>query len=965
MGINQSGTFIYSPDITAVISTQSPAGIIDVSADIIDFTLDRQINAVSSFSCTLNNPNRKYNFGNSHAISTMDRITVFLKRTTFVQCFTGYVTYAPIETLVPTPVTIQASCTLRILQVTYWDDTLLTFQTMLLNMFAQTLDAQSASTVGDGGIAQAVVNMLNGVCGWSPDKIHIQGIPANFINFAADAYTNLITQSKLDQNAVAELSKLLSIGGITSGQSVTTGPAVFQGTTTLTNTDAPDNNVGTTIKVSEAHAFGTTPIGTGQANFPGPHPLNPVSLDKINEDIFYCSAPFSYLQYQITNNLSAAQKKKYNGIINRAKSWLSHNRVKNSYDGRLLVLANQRTNRVVAVRATSIPQKANTPAVKGHAVYDNTIDYLQCHPGVIAYLNGSTKDPKTYTGTGDTGYSYITASWADQTKVHVGVQKDLNTSSASSLVGNGVTSPGWDPLIITQVTNTLMKNLRGQIGDAYTQNSNPKKNHGLTRITPGTPGRGNGSFDCSGLARWGYETIGIRLPNYLIDKNGNKHYNKSDSVNECGPTNGHHPEIYGQWISSSQKPQVGDLLFWEVPSDSGDSPQHVCILSKDFNAQGVGAVIQASEPGVPLGESPIYWNQIKNGQLQNWGKQYNTQTKKYHGPGAKYIGARRPLTLHPHWTSSQLIAINNTSTAVDNIVAPGTSIGTNATTSGGVNTQTLFGGDPQQTSITSLTNAYSNLMQSPQYDIRATMMVGTPRAFLLDNPVMQDLTQILQGGLRSYMSAPNGDFVAWFPDYYGVYGTDPVLDISPVEIIDFQIYHDDNQLTTHVGIIGDTTGIGAQVSSVDYINTNGIVSIQDGTTMQLLFGTQGSTSKAETQNSINALNFLNRYGMRPYVQEQSMIHVHSLEYFYALYTFMNQWANQFATNITLSFMPELYPGMRISMSVEDETGTTNTYQFYANSVTHQGSRAGGFTTQVALTAPMKNGKIMHYGLDLA
>jgi len=64
-------------------------------------------------------------------------------------------------------------------------------------------------------------------------------------------------------------------------------------------------------------------------------------------------------------------------------------------------------------------------------------------------------------------------------------------------------------------------------------------------------------------------------------------------------------------------------------------------------------------------------------------------------------------------------------------------------------------------------------------------------------------------------------------------------------------------------------------------------------------------------------------------------------------------------------MPELYPGMRISMSVEDETGTTNTYQFYANSVTHQGSRAGGFTTQVALTAPMKNGKIMHYGLDLA
>ena len=252
----------------------------------------------------------------------------------------------------------------------------------------------------------------------------------------------------------------------------------------------------------------------------------------------------------------------------------------------------------------------------------------------------------------------------------------------------------------------------------------------------------------------------------------------------------------------------------------------------------------------------------------------------------------------------------------------------------------------------------------PQYDLRASAMLGTPRAFLLDNPVMQDLTQIMNAGLRSYMSAPNGDFVAWFPDYYGIYGTDPVLDISPVEIIDFQIYHDDNQLATHVGVVGDTNGIGQQVSNVDYITTNGIVSIQDATTMQMLFGKTDLTTKATTQNIKNSMDFLNKYGMRPYVNEQNMIHSVSMEYFYALYQFMQQWTNQYVSNVTFTFMPELYPGMRVSMNVTDETNKSHNYMFYVTSVIHTGDRSGGFTTQATLTAPMKNGHPMSYGLNL-
>jgi len=83
---------------------------------------------------------------------------------------------------------------------------------------------------------------------------------------------------------------------------------------------------------------------------------------------------------------------------------------------------------------------------------------------------------------------------------------------------------------------------------------------------------------------------------------------------------------------------------------------------------------------------------------------------------------------------------------------------------------------------------------------------------------------------------------------------------------------------------------------------------------------------------------------------------------------MNQWVNQYASTISLTFMPELYPGMRATMTIDDPVDGSVTYQFYCTSVTHQGSRSSGFTTQATFTAPVTivNGvkKILDYGLSL-
>jgi hypothetical protein len=389
----------------------------------------------------------------------------------------------------------------------------------------------------------------------------------------------------------------------------------------------------------------------------------------------------------------------------------------------------------------------------------------------------------------------------------------------------------------------------------------------------------------------------------------------------------------GMFIDNSNPSlQPGDLLFWDIPSDNQTAPQHVSMVvsppsNGTFNVIQAHGTYKHSGRTIPIDITPLKWNDIKGGPQQFY---YDGNVKVQF----QYMGARRPISIK--YAVGNSTFINNLDPAADP--------------------------NNDATRMISLNNAFNNLFAlSPQYDVRATVINGSPRAFLLDNPLLNDLKTVIGAGLRQFMSAPNGDFVAWFPDYYGVWGTDPVLSISDVEILDFQIYHDDNQLVTHYGVVGDTNGVGQQVNTADYLTTQGIVSIEQKNIMQLLLNGKTSDALSYIQNS---QNFLSRYGMRPMMTEQNIIHSHAMEYLYALYGFMHQWTQQFVSNVSLTFMPELYPGMRIELNVDNESGGMDKYQFYVNSVTHQGSRSGGFITQAQLTAPMKNGKILNYGLEL-
>jgi len=922
MSINKSGTFIYTPDIIVAINTNT--GVMDVSEDVIDFSLKRQFNSIASFDCTLSNPGRKYN----RVINTMDRITVFLKRTNYIQVFSGYITYAPIETLVPTPITISAQCTLRILKTTYWDNTLMQFQQLLLN-YMDNAATSSNKTLNDGGVAQAIVQVLNRVVGWDTSKIHVQAIPSEFIDFAAKVYSSRITNTELNQNVIKEINALIAgkgiISGTNAGTSLTSTPGSLQ---SVDDSKSPKTTL-THFEVTKAKSFHTPAFAGGVANSPGRHQDNPVSIDLIKKDIYWCSAPFAYFK---NPSIGTPQD------IATAKAWLAKNyRNGVSKDGRLLLLQNARTNKAVVVRLTSVPQKANT-LDHGNAAPDRNADYLQLHPGVIAYLNGTLHgDPTSWKeGSADGGgYSNIVANFVggnNSNAVTVGPQHAIEqTMKNSNTSPNTNASSGIDVL---KGADAVINHARTVIGATYPIDdknqpgypSNWRSNPNYT--DPKT--HKQGLFDCSGLIQWAYKA------SLNIDV-GSSRWPGGNTLTQMGPIDGANPEIFGTFIPPTQMPQKGDILFFDMKEKL--KPGHVIMLSSDFGKPNsfkgaaanndVGWVISANQTNSPLSESQIRWSVIKGG---NPSKAMDAMMGVR---GAYYMGARRPLVKHASaYKNDAPAAVQNTSSSSNP-------------------------NDANQRVTLNMNNSFNFWANSPQYDVRASVLQGTPRAFILDNPVMGDLEQIVSAAMRCYQSAPNGDFISWFPDYYGLYGTDPVLEVSEVEIIDFQIYHNDDMLATHVGIIGDTNGIGQNVSFADYVSTNGIVTIQDGTTMQMLFKKVNNGTKLSEENSQTARNFLNKYGLRPYKEEQNMIHSHSMEYMYSLFVFMNKWTEQFISNVSFTFLPELYPGMRIVINIDNDS-----YQFYCTAVTHQGSRSGGFTTEATLTAPIKNGQIMHYGLDL-
>jgi hypothetical protein len=207
--------------------------------------------------------------------------------------------------------------------------------------------------------------------------------------------------------------------------------------------------------------------------------------------------------------------------------------------------------------------------------------------------------------------------------------------------------------------------------------------------------------------------------------------------------------------------------------------------------------------------------------------------------------------------------------------------------------------------------------------------------------------------MRSWCSAPNGDFMAWFPDYFGLWDSAAKMNVKSIELQDFTVDWYDQEIVTHQYVVGvpramfDIRSASVNPSSDAgsglywMLESDGIATMDFPEIFQALFGLNAS------QQFID--EYLDRFGGRPNTVNVPTIRWKSgAEFFMALYLFMQRWANQFRADVPLTFMPELWPGMLLVLPEYQ-------FQAYILEVAHsfQFGKGGGFTTQAKICAPAR------------
>lgn len=231
-------------------------------------------------------------------------------------------------------------------------------------------------------------------------------------------------------------------------------------------------------------------------------------------------------------------------------------------------------------------------------------------------------------------------------------------------------------------------------------------------------------------------------------------------------------------------------------------------------------------------------------------------------------------------------------------------------------------------------------------------LLSGKRALMNDEPVIGVFKTLMGASMREFRSAPNGDFIAWFPDYFGQYGTAGKLIVEPLETSDFSVRWADKDLKTHQ-FVTTSLPVGGAFPSVGAIeawqrySTHGIASVDFPDLMAALFDFDDRSVWSDSRA------LLQRFSARIAVEEAPFLVDQQAAFWYAVHKFQRNWAEQFKAAVPLSFLPELYPGMLVRFPWLG-------LQMYCDAVTHSfslsdpgGGPGLGFSTDATLIAPSR------------
>lgn len=239
------------------------------------------------------------------------------------------------------------------------------------------------------------------------------------------------------------------------------------------------------------------------------------------------------------------------------------------------------------------------------------------------------------------------------------------------------------------------------------------------------------------------------------------------------------------------------------------------------------------------------------------------------------------------------------------------------------------------------TTAFKTAYFWPGVDTLSSALTGK-RAWINDVSLMQSINDLSSASMRDFQSGPNGDFVAYFPDRLGVYGKFAAMQVRDIEIIDFKLTVSDKPLVTHYVSVGDMTSLEPHSGTdLDVLFNSGYVSVEQDEVMRLILGLPKDQTPHNLGNWI-----MDRFGLRPRRDDNYNIWSYGYNYMLALHRFEEAWASQWQAIAQFTFLPEIFPGMRIEL-------VDHGLAVYVEQVVHSGSRTNGFTTQAYVSTPMR------------
>lgn len=892
------GTLVYAPNVQIIIASSGIES--DISTDIVRGQVVRKENSCSSLFVTLANPQLRYN----HAFARMDRIACFLTRVAPLQVFAGYLDTIPYYQAYPGTIDLRATCTLKRLLHTWWNPASPAAQTLIGSLGAELGlqgDGQGGAVTGTG-VGGVLEQILEQVGSWSPNTVHVQNFPQEMVTFL-NTYMQETNMQARNQDLANQFNANILGDYEAPGP---TGAVGYQGSDPL-GSPASATNIGITFYLQQI-------IAAVDSRGMGPVVDATADSQTVSQDAnIFESVPVSDPQ---TAPSIAAIHEAGQQDAQYASNWSTQN---TDSDAAILALACAMVESGSGTEA--ILMMANPADPPTETFYYQALRTTGTGSGLFNQANnGQWGTPAQRMN------PYASAGmFLDALNAQTGWRNMDPGQAIWQVQQNDPTFVAMYDAVITQA-QSLVEAYRTSTGTGTSTSSILGQVPGAGSISSVLGGNALGGSAGSILGAAATSPVSTAAGAAQLDA---PNPNSEGAINAAMTISGT-SNVSTQGVGVNTSPQLVQLAFGAigVALPPTVDAQRNFIPPIPLTSQARGDVLQSNygaQTGISLGNGT--WITVPGG---------TTAIPATGGDGLMWAGrvcanggTNPSAPFSPINLVAGTVAGGSTPYVAGTGLAPGQGTsGSDGSTSGGTQ-----GNEPIAR------NLFAYAFEPANYATIASTYFTGERAYIDDIPLFQTVLAFCTASLRNFQSAPNGDFIAYYPDPFGLDGKAAILSLEDIELKDLHIDLSDDNLTTHVYIEGDYTMMGQADQVSGWLQTCGVATVQN----QTLFQRMISVAPADITGNMSALQLMYTFGVRPYKDSFQMAGNSGLEFLLAVQIFMGKWASQYQTDIGLTFMPELFPGMRVMMAGHNLT-------VYCSAVTHEFDWERGFSTTATVSA---------------